>query len=153
MSEQQSIFEQYAPKSSPKLEVVETRPAKPGKHIYKAYGVDKPRSKSRLYIEHNDADQTVNTMAKGYLVQITYSARRYLALIFTTVVFLMEGENLDPLVELLNDEEVKSLHRFNPKLHEKPAAGEPVITRIRLAALREVQMLSDAAETPEEETI
>ena len=53
-------------------------------------------------------------------------------LIFTTVVFLMEGENLDPLVELLNDEEVKSLHRFNPKLHEAPAEGETILTSIRL---------------------
>lgn len=115
-----------------RLEVVGGMEHKADPRAYRAYGIDKPNNKTaRIRIEYNNADRMIDSPTKSYLTEVRYSAGRYLALIFTGSAFLLEGENLDELSEYLDNNEIKSLHVFNPKLHDKPAEGEPIITRIR----------------------
>ena len=70
-------------------------------------------------------------MAKHYLVEVICSSSQNLSIVFTTAVLKLMGENLDTiLLEKLQEEEVRSLHIFDPSKHDRPADDEPVITKI-----------------------
>lgn len=115
-----------------RLEVVGGIEHKADPRAYRAYGIDKPNNKTaRFRIEYNNADRMIDSPTKSYLTEVRYSAGRYIALIFTSSAFLLEGENLEEFSEYLDDDQIRSIHQFNPKLHDKPAEGEAIITRIR----------------------
>ena len=115
-----------------RLEVVAGIEHKADPKAYHAYGIDIKNNKTpRIRIEYNNADRMIDSPTKSYLTEVRYSSGRYLALIFTGSAFLLEGEHLDELSQHLDADQIKSLHVFNPKLHDKPAEGEPIITRIR----------------------
>lgn len=131
-----SVFDAYAPKAA-KLEVIDGGRPK-SKEIYKAYAPDTRNNRTvRIRIEYGDADQTTSSMSKAYLVEVLYTSKRYMSLIFTNAEFLLEGKNLDDVARMLDADQVKSLHCFNPKQHAKPDEQEPIITSIRRAVLHE----------------
>jgi len=141
---EQSVFTRYAGKPQAKLEVIDGGKQTPGKSAYRAYGIDKPNSrKSRLQIEFNSVDPVIVSLTKTYLVEIQYIAERYVCLMFTTCAFLLEGENLGSLVELLNDDQVLSIHAFNPRRHDIPNEGEAIITHISRSSLQGASMIDE----------
>lgn len=132
-----SVFDAYAPKTA-KLEVIDGGKPQNSKEPYKAYGPDIRNNRTvRLRIEYGDADQTSSSMSKAYLVEVLYTSKRYMSLIFTNAEFLLEGKNLDEVARMLDADQVKSLHCFNPIQHEKPDEQAPIITRVRRAVLHE----------------
>lgn len=103
---------------------------------YKAYGIDAPRNRTPMIrIEYPEG--TRGLMAKHYLVEVICTSSQYLSLIFTTGIVTLEGENLDSvLLEKLQEEEIRSLHCFNPKRHKPPPVSEPIITKIRRTGIK-----------------
>ena len=149
MSEnRQGVFTRYAPSKTPaRLEVIDGGRQQVESSDYAAYGIDKPNNRTaRLRIEVNNADRTIYSMAKSYLVEVQYSASKFVALVFTNCVFLLEGENLSEFVEKLDDDEIKSIHCFNPKLHDKLPEGKAVITKMRRISIQEMAESDDDLE-------
>lgn len=142
-TDKKSVAERFMPQraqAAPKLDLIEGGRPDDEKQPYKAYGIDKPNNRTeRIDICFHNADNRRCSPAKSYLVNIDYSAGQYMALIFTTCVYLMEGENLDALYQKLNDNEIESLHCFNPKRHHAPGKGETILTSIRLVTLQEAE--------------
>ena len=151
MSEnRQGVFTRYAAKPQAKLEVIDGGRQNTENSNYAAYGIDKPNNRtSRLRIELNNADRTVYSMAKSYLVEVQFSAKRFVALVFTNCVFMLEGANLDDLIEKLDDDEIKSIHGFNAKLHSTPPEDKAIITSIRRISIQE---MADSDDDSEEES-
>ena len=142
-NDKKSVAERFTAKAPP-LEVIEGGKPQAGKQPYKAYGIDKPNNRTeRIDICYHDADNRRNSPAKSYLVNIDYSAGKYLALIFTTCVYMLEGEYLEAIYQRLNDNEVESLHCFNPKLHEAPEPETPILTRIQMISSAEAESFGE----------
>lgn len=141
---EQSVFTRYAGKPQTRLEVIDGGRQPGVKSTYKAYGIDKPNNRrSRILIECNTVDKLKVSLPKSYLSEVQYSAERFICLMFTSSVFLIEGEHLDEFFEYLDEEQIRSIHGFNPHLHEVPAEGEAIITRIRRMGLQEAAALVD----------
>jgi hypothetical protein len=138
MSGKNSMVDQYL-SQTPHLEVVDGGKTDHGKQKYHAYTIDKPNNRTlRLRIEHSDQDRTTSTMAKSYLVEVTASADQYIALIFTTAAFMIEGRNLSELQEKLDADQVRSIVCYSPVWYQTPADDAAVITNIRRIALQEL---------------
>lgn len=137
----QSVFAKYTAstaKPSASLELIDGGKPEGASRDYRAYGIDKPGNRTaRIRVECHDADRVVLSLAKSYLVEVQYSEGCFIALIFTTCAVMLEGRNLDTLMEHLDDDQLKSIHAFNSTLHDRPPEGEAIITRIRRISLQE----------------
>lgn len=107
-----------------------------GKQPYKAWGRDKPKNRTtKIRIEYNNGE--VQNIAKSYTTGELYGAN-CISLVQTDYIITLEGENLLPLMELLQLEEVLSLHEFDAARHELPPPGEAVIHSIQRRMHREL---------------
>jgi len=129
-----SVLKQHR-QSLEKLKQVDSQ--KSGARDYKAYGIDPPRNRTPLIcVEYPDG--TKGLFAKHYLVEVICTSSQYLSLVFTTGIVTLEGENLDTiLLEKIQEEEVRSLHTFDSKKHDKPADDEPIIRKITRRSVKE----------------
>lgn len=140
MSDNQSnvvkIIEQYKPKPQA------TEPAGPQpapSRAYKAYGVDAPQRRPTLIAIHYGNGQ-ISLVQKSFMSEALFTSHQHISLIYANCIITLEGQHLDQLVDLLQDEKILSLHCFNPKLHDKPAEGEILITKIERRSSGEVLM-------------
>jgi len=115
------------------------KPAALPERAYKAYGVDAPQKRPTLIAIHY-GNGPISLMQKSYMTEVLLTSHQHISLIFTSCVITLEGQHLEQLLELLQDEKILSLHCFNPKLHDKPQEGEILITKIERRNLGEVLM-------------
>ena len=136
-----SILEQYKKAKTP-----ETLPAPEPEsgRAYKAYGVDAPQRRSTLVAFHY-GDGRIGLMQKSFLTEVLLTSHQHVSLIYTNCIITLEGQNLDQLLELFQDEKILSLHCFNPKIHDKPAEGEILITKIERRSSGEVLLKKEKA--------
>lgn len=136
-----AILDQYRAKPKPSES---TAPHSPSKRAYRAYGVDAPQRRPTLVAIHY-GDGQIGLMQKSFMTEALLTSHQHLSLIYTNCVITLEGQNLHLLLELLQDEKILSLHCFNPKLYDKPAEGEILITRIERRSSSEVLMKKEKA--------
>lgn len=134
-----SILEQYKKAKTP-----ETPPAPESGRTYKAYGVDAPQRRPTLVAFHY-GDGRIGLMQKSFLTEVLLTSHQHVSLIYTNCIITLEGQNLDQLLDLFQDEKILSLHCFNPKLYDKPADGEILITKIERRSSGEVLMKKEKA--------
>lgn len=131
-----SILDQYKVKAQAS-EAAQAEPT-PGKD-YKAYGVDAPQKRPTLIaIYYGDGQKSL--VQKSFMSEVLFTSHQHVSMIFNNCVITLHGQHLDNLLELLQDERILSLHCFNPKLHDKPAEGEILITKIERRGPGEVLM-------------
>lgn len=106
---------------------------------YRAYGIDAPQKRPALMSIYY-GDGRIGLMQKSFLTEVLLTSHQHLSLIFTGCIITLEGQHLEQLIELLQDEKVLSLHCFNPKLHDSPPEGEIIILKIDRRAANEVLM-------------
>lgn len=136
-----SILDQYRPKAK----AAEPMPAADSSpRAYRAYGIDAPQRRPSL-VGIYYGDGRMGLMQKSFLQEVLFTSHQHLSLIFTGCIITLEGQHLDQLVELLQDEKILSLHCFNPKLHDRPAEGEVIITRIERRSSGDVMLKREKA--------
>jgi hypothetical protein len=129
-----SLIDQY--RGNPKAQ---EKPAVLPERAYKAYGVDAPQRRPTLIAIHY-GNGSIGLMQKSFMTEVLLTSHQHVSLIFTSCIITLEGEHLDQLLELLQDEKILSLHCFNLKVHDKPAEGEILITKIERRKSGEVLM-------------
>jgi hypothetical protein len=96
------------------------------KMVYTAVGLNKrvkPQRRLMLYFH----DGTVAIMSYAYLMEIISTSHQFVSLIYTNCVITLKGYNLDGLLDLLQEERVKALQCYSPKIHLKPTDRKQVI--------------------------
>lgn len=126
MNDRVSILDQYRSKAKIAAEAV---PSLTGGREYKAYGIQPPRTRS-TDLRINYGDGRIGLMSKSYRTEALLTSHQHLSLIFNDCIITLEGRHLDQLIELIQDDELRSLHCFNPKIHDAPTDDEILITRI-----------------------
>lgn len=93
-----------------------------------------------LWIEY--ADGFIELVSRHYLVDVLCASHQGITLIFTNLVIVLHGRNLYPLLHLIRDERLGSLHCFNPQRHagQEPLEGEVLITQIERASVHEFKL-------------
>lgn len=135
-----TVFDRYV-STPPKLILIDGGKPDTSKQPYKAYRIDAPDNQgARIRIERNDEDRTTSSLARSYLVEWVASADQYLSLIFTTALFMIEGKNLDDLLEKLDDNQVNAICCFNPLRYLPPGENEPIITAIERVGFQEATL-------------
>ena len=139
--ESASIFDQFAPTSSPSPALPDSpaqlKTVATGSKPYQAAKVDPAKSRqSRLRIHYLDG--MISLASYSYLTECVSTSEAYLSLIFTNSVITLHGNGLTQLIELLQDERIRSLHCFHAGKHSAPAEGQPIITAIERQGLSEV---------------
>ena len=84
-------------------------------------------------------------MQKSFLTEVLLTSHQHVSLIYANCIITLEGQHLDQLLDLFQDEKILSLHCFNPKLHDKPADGEILITKIERRSSGEVLVKKEKA--------
>ncbi len=107
--------------------------------VYRAYGIDAPQKRPALMSIYY-GDGRIGLMQKSFLTEILLTSHQHLSLIFTGCIITLEGQHLERLIDLLQDEKVLSLHCFNPKQHDRPPEGEIIILKIDRRAANDVLM-------------
>lgn len=103
---------------------------------YKAYGVQPPRSKvTDLRLIY--ADGSMGLISKLYRSEVMMTSHTWLSIVFDNCSITLQGRNLDQLIDLIQDDEIRSLHCFNPALHDPPPDGEILITTIERINIHE----------------
>lgn len=98
---------------------------------YRAF-VSESHQQIRLRIECNSELNHMPAYAQLVdVLDVTSKLNTRILLVFYSVVFRIEGRNLDELLSLLQDAKVKRITEFNSDRWQLPASGEPIITRIR----------------------
>lgn len=136
-----AILDQYRARPKP---AESSAPDSASERAYRAYGVDAPQKRPTLVAIHY-GDGQIGLMQKSFMTEALLTSHQHLSLIYTNCIITLEGRNLHLLLELLQDEKILSLHCFNPKLHDKPAEGEILITRIERRSSSGVLMKREKA--------
>lgn len=90
------------------------------------------RQPARLRIVAGDG--VVSLLSYAFLSEVHCSSPTRLSLIYAHCAFTLEGRHLDRLIDKLQEDKVRALICFNPKHHDYPEDGTPLITRVtRLA--------------------
>ena len=135
-----SILDQYKLKAK----TAEPLPTPESSRDYKAYGVDAPQRRPTLVALHY-GDGRIGLMQKSFLTEVLLTSHQHVSLIYANCIITLEGQHLDQLLDLFKDEKILSLHCFNPKLHDKPADGEILITKIERRSSGEVLVKKEKA--------
>ena len=118
-----SLFERYGAKEEMKA--------------YRAYHLDKSRDQQlRLRVHYPDG--SISALPYTHLVEVLSTSHQYLALFFSNLILSVEGRNLTPLVELLQDEKIRSLHCFHAERFAEPEEDAPLILRISRQSIQDV---------------
>lgn len=83
--------------------------------------------------------------AYSNLVDIIFDSRNHsiITLIYSSAVFYIEGENLSPVVQAIASGNCSRVTLFNPAAHDKPDAGQPIVTKIQCAAFAYADKLQE----------
>lgn len=96
---------------------------------YKAWLAKAPQSDTS-FIAFHSSDGQINLVRKRLIQEYLFTSDQYLSVFCADCLITLQGRNLDLLFDLLQHEQIRSLHCFDPKIHEKPVGNEIVITRI-----------------------
>lgn len=134
-----NIFDRHNIPQTPKLTIIDGGKSSVTKEPYQAYRLDTPESQStRIRIEHADEHRTVCSLAKGCLIEWRAQDDRYLSLIFTTTVIMMEGQNLIELLKKLDEGQVSHITCYSPLFHLQPDDKETIILSLEQSGLHEL---------------
>lgn len=102
---------------------------------YEAYGLHQVKKRTagriRFYYSNNPVGQSpMGSMSYSYLTEIYATSDRFLSLIFTNVVVTLEGRNLFKLYELIEEDKVHWVQRYDPLRHSEPEEGAVIVTDI-----------------------
>ena len=110
--------------------------ATPDKEPYQA--LTKARGR-QMRLRTHGRDGEIRLYGYSYLVEVVaLPASKMISLVFTNCVLTILGDNLfkgssdsPSLIELIQDDQVRSLHWFDPAQYQQPGEGELVITEFR----------------------
>ena len=90
-------------------------------------------------LEIRRATQPSRFPAYSYLLDISYDRfhQSAFALVYTFMVVTVNGRNLEKVVHAINFGDCDAITEFDPKRHEKPAKGEPLIESIDIVTADE----------------
>lgn len=126
MSDKKSFFDRYA--SPPQFTVIEG--GKPEKKSYFAYGIAAPSNRAEAFLRLEFLDGEVQLMNKNHLVDVMCSSHQAITLGYGHCLIHLVGNRLEKVLDLIQDEGLRSLHCFNSNKHELPDEEAPVITEI-----------------------
>lgn len=130
----------------------QTLPAGSSLQPYQAFTPSNVENQNtRLRIEMNDLDRTRFLLSKAYLVEVIMSADQFVAFIFTTAAFMIQGEHLSTLFDRLDMDSLTTIACFNANYHRQPGEGEPIINSIQRISPQEAAGLIEIEEVPPEE--
>ena len=141
MSGSSSIFDLYADEPEQESEAQ----AQDGKQDYKAFGLDKSRDRQvRLMVHYNNGMMEV--ISYSHLTNALCTSSQYISLICSNCVITLEGSNLLApvmegvnVMELLQDEKIRTIRCFNGTVFSELPDNEPVINDIQRLSLVEWQ--------------
>ena len=104
---------------------------------YKAFGIEHNKKRqTRLDIRRKDGNGTL--LYYPYISTIEYSGSQHLSIIYHGSVMNFYGKKLDELIEPLQDEKIRYLQEFDPKIHtESLLKDEVVIKQIEFMSIAE----------------
>lgn len=114
-----------------------------GKPVYQPYDVQKVKRKIaggrfRIYYGASGlGGETVGVMNYSYLTEMFASSDKFISMIFTNCVITLEGANLGPILDELENERLLWVRQYDAKKFSPPAAGEPVVLSIYRETLAE----------------
>lgn len=104
---------------------------------YRAYQLDKSRD-HQIRLRVHFPDGSISALPYTHLIEVLSTSHQYLALFYTNLILSVEGRNLTGLVELLQDEKIRSLHCYHPERYHEPAQEDAVILRITRQGVQDV---------------
>lgn len=123
-----SILDQYTPKEAIAPQESAVTPANDGERYVAFTLSSRPRPERRLRLSFENG--SVALMSYAYLMEVLCTSHQNLSLIYTNCVITLNGRNLFPLVDHLQEEKVNGLYCFNPEYFTHPGESEMVIYRI-----------------------
>ena len=101
---------------------------------YQAMTVDPQNRRQPARLRIVAGDGVVSLLSYAFLSEVHCSSPTRMSLIYSHCAFSLEGRHLDHLIDKLQEDKVRALICFNPKHHDYPDDGTPLITRVtRLA--------------------
>lgn len=125
-NENTEMFDRHA--SPPKLTVIIG--GKFEKKPYQAYGIAAPSKSAETFLRIEYLDGEVNLMNKGHLVDVLCTSHQMITLMYNHCQILLMGNRLEKILDLIQDEGLRSLHCFHPERNLLPDEEDPVITGI-----------------------
>lgn len=130
------ILEQYRAKENMAVKASDSLPQPLPPGHYKAYGVQPPRTRvTDIRIVYGNG--RIELISKLYRSRMVLTSHQHVSIIFDSCVLILEGRNLDQLVDLIQDDEIRSLYCFAPHLHILPPEEEILITNIECRGIHE----------------
>jgi hypothetical protein len=128
------FFKKYA--VSAPADMPEETPPEADDGNYRAFGLGaQGRGETRL--KFYEQSGLIALLSYAYLTEVVCTSSQFINLIYTNCVIILEGRNLTPLVDLLQDDKLRYVRCFDPVRYPEPATGEPVILSITRDGLYE----------------
>ncbi len=126
MEDKKDLLGKYTNKKAPTLPLQDTSTFTKSKVPYQAFNKAKVTERFKIY-DHNGNFDLYNY---GHLLEISFRDGRLL-ITTTTRIFILDGNNLSQIAELLGDRKIGSIYEFNADKHEAPIEpNAPIIESI-----------------------
>lgn len=87
------------------------------------------RERQNAFTVHYGGDCT-EVVYYGYILRIVLLNPLEMRIVSTQGLYLIDGRNLTPLIPLLREQQLSSIHIFDRNIHIEPPEDQPVITEI-----------------------
>lgn len=119
------ILNRFGP-SKPTKPASEQEPNSGGLIPYQAADIERTNDRAiRLRINYSNGE--IELMSYAYMTSALSGTENGIGLMFTTGVVYLEGPNIRTLLDDFQEERVRTLTCFDPKRHEMPEEGKPII--------------------------
>jgi hypothetical protein len=123
-----SILDQYTPKEVSAPQETLITPANDSERYIAFTLGSRPRPERRLRLSFENG--AVALMSYSYLMEVLCTSHQNLSLIYTNCVITLNGRNLFPLIDHLQEEKLSGVYCFSSEYFTHPAESEMVIYRI-----------------------
>ncbi len=117
-----SIFEHYASKKAKNQGSGKNKT----NDEYHAFAIESAKEK-QTYLRFHRADGAIILMPYATVRFVMCVPSEWIAIQFDYSVIEMEGQNLTPLVKLLQDEQLSAVYCFREDYHLMPAPDKPIV--------------------------